>query len=179
MDRRLLNYLPPVLREVLEFQTINNACEPEISLAWDALTLVLANQFIEDADENGVAMWERELNIYSKDTDSLEARKARIQSMWNLKLPYTVTWLRNWLDGLCGPGCSAIVFQDYTLDIQLNYTILPEADRIAGEILDMLRGICPANVLVKLSECKYFSTSVYTGAIPIQGGKIIWEVNCR
>lgn len=52
MDRRLLNYLPPVLREVLEFQTINRANEPEISLAWDALTRVLANQFPEDADED-------------------------------------------------------------------------------------------------------------------------------
>ena len=50
MDRHLLNYLPPVLREVLEFQVINGANEPEISLAWDAITRVLANQFLEDAD---------------------------------------------------------------------------------------------------------------------------------
>ena len=53
MDRHLLNYLPPVLREVLEFQIINGANEPEISLAWDAITRVLANQFLEDADEDG------------------------------------------------------------------------------------------------------------------------------
>ena len=47
MDRKLLDYLPPVLREVLEFQAINAANEPEISIAWDALALVLANQFLE------------------------------------------------------------------------------------------------------------------------------------
>lgn len=46
MDRKLLDYLPPVLREVLEFQAINAANEPEISIAWDALALVLANQFL-------------------------------------------------------------------------------------------------------------------------------------
>ena len=45
MDRKLLDYLPPVLREVMEFQAINEANEPEISLAWDALSLVMANQF--------------------------------------------------------------------------------------------------------------------------------------
>ena len=84
MDRHLLNYLPPVLREVLEFQTINRANEPEISLAWDAITRVLANQFLEDADEDGVAVWEQELRIRPKGTDTLEARKVRIKSMWNL-----------------------------------------------------------------------------------------------
>lgn len=41
MDRKLLDYLPPVLREVLEFQAINAANEPEISIAWDALALSL------------------------------------------------------------------------------------------------------------------------------------------
>ena len=50
MDRKLLDYLPPVLQEVLEFQAINGANEPELSMAWDALTLVLANQFLETAD---------------------------------------------------------------------------------------------------------------------------------
>lgn len=90
MDRRLLDYLPPVLREVLEFQTINAANEPEIEVAWDAAALLLANQFLETADENGVAVWERELKIYPKDTDTLEVRKARIKAMWNLELPYTV-----------------------------------------------------------------------------------------
>ena len=80
MDRHLLNYLPPVLREVLEFQIINGANEPEISLAWDAITRVLANQFLEDADEDGVAVWEQELRLFPKDTDTLEARKARIKA---------------------------------------------------------------------------------------------------
>ena len=46
MDRKLLDYLPPVLREVMEMQAINAANEPEIAIAWDAITLVLANQFL-------------------------------------------------------------------------------------------------------------------------------------
>ena len=80
MDRRLLDYLPPVLREVLEFQAINEANEPEISLAWDALALVLANQFLDTADSSGVSVWEKELRIFPKDTDTLEVRKARIKA---------------------------------------------------------------------------------------------------
>lgn len=80
MDRRLINYLPPVLREVLEFQAINNANEPEISIAWDALALLLANQFLDTATEAGVKVWERELRIFPKDTDTLAGRKARIKA---------------------------------------------------------------------------------------------------
>lgn len=143
MDRRLLNYLPPVLREVLEIQTINKANEPEIAVAWDALTLVLANQFLDTADENGVSVWERELRIYPKDTDSMEVRKARIKAMWNLELPYTVPWLRNWLAGLCGATGYELTVSGYVVNIQLDYNALPNASSLAGEILDMLLAVHP------------------------------------
>ena len=74
----------------------------------------MANQFLEDADEDGVAIWEKELRLYPKDTDTLEARKARIKAKWNLELPYTLPWLRNWLAGLCGPDGHAVSLKDYT-----------------------------------------------------------------
>lgn len=179
MDRRLLDYLPPVLREVLEFQTINAANEPEIAVAWDAAVLLLANQFLETADENGVAVWERELKIYPKDTDTLEVRKARIKAMWNLELPYTVPWLRNWLMELCSPDSHSVFIQNYTLDIHLDYNALPNPERMAAEIIDALKTICPSNVLVTISECKYFFAPLYIGTVLLRGSKIIWEVDCR
>ena len=179
MDRRLLNYLPPVLREVLEFQTINRANEPEISLAWDALTRVLANQFLEDADEDGVAIWEKELRLYPKDTDTLEARKARIKAKWNLELPYTLPWLRNWLVGVCGADNHAVFLNGYILDVQLDYNAIPDANSLAAKIVDMLRVICPSNIFIKMSECKYFSESIYAGTIFLRGDKMTWEVDCR
>ena len=164
MDRHLLNYLPPVLREVLEFQVINGANEPEISLAWDAITRVLANQFLEDADEDGVAVWEQELRLFPKDTDTLEARKARIKAKWNLELPYTLRWLKNWLAGLCGPDGHSVSLQDYTLDIQLDYTVLPEADRLAGEILDMLLTVRPENIHILMTALLQSTGGVRLGA---------------
>lgn len=80
MDRKLINYLPPVLRDVTEFKAINDANEPEISLAWDGLDRVMANQFLDDADERGVSVWEQELKIHPKDTDTLAVRKARVKA---------------------------------------------------------------------------------------------------
>ena len=125
MDRKLLDYLPPVLREVLEFQAINAANEPEISIAWDALALVLA--------ASGVAVWERELNIRPKDTDTLEVRKARIKALWNLEMPYTLPWLKNWLTGLCGELGHEESIVDYTINIQLDYTCLLYTSDAADE----------------------------------------------
>ena len=151
MDRRLLDYLPPVLRDVLEFQAINEANEPEISLAWDAMALILANQFLETADAVGVGVWEKELRIFPKDTDTLEMRKARIKALWNLELPYTIPWLRNWLTSLCGPDGHEETISDYTIHIQLDYTVLPDAEKLAAEILDMLLTVRPANMQVLLS----------------------------
>lgn len=151
MDRRLIEYLPPVLREVLEFQAINNANEPEISIAWDALALLLANQFLDTATEAGVKVWERELNIYPKDTDTLEGRKARIKALWNLELPYTLPWLKNWLTSICGPQGHEETISDYTINIQLDYSVLPDADSLAAEILDMLLTVRPCNMRVLMT----------------------------
>lgn len=151
MDRKLLDYLPPVLREVMEMQAINEANEPEISIAWDAMTLVLANQFLETADARGVAVWEKELKIFPKDTDSLEGRKARIKAMWNLELPYTIPWLKRWLTSICGPEGHEETIVDYTINIQLDYTKLPDAGSLATEILKMLLEVRPGNMRVMLA----------------------------
>lgn len=144
MDRHLLNYLPPVLREVLEFQVINGANEPEISLAWDAITRVLANQFLEDADEDGVAVWEQELGIRPKDTDTLEARKVRIKSMWNLELPYTLPWLRRWLSSVS----EGMPFEAYTKDYTLHILTEWDRDGQVDSIKNILEHTVPANMVI-------------------------------
>ena len=164
MDRKLLDYLPPVLREVLEFQAINAANEPEISIAWDALALVLANQFLDTATASGVAVWERELNIRPKDTDTLEVRKARIKALWNLELPYTLPWLKNWLTGLCGELGHEESIVDYTINIQLDYTVLPDADALAAEILDMLLTVRPENIHILMTALLQSTGGVRLGA---------------
>ena len=164
MDRHLLDYLPPVLREVLEFQAINEACEPEIKLAWDAMTLLLDNQFLETAKESGVQVWEKELGIYPKDTDTLQARKDRIKAYWNRELPYTLPWLRRWIAGLCGPLGHQETVTDYTIGIQLDHTVLPEAARLAREILEMLLAVRPSNMRVLMDSLLQSTGGVIIGA---------------
>lgn len=175
MDRRLLDYLPPVLREVMEFRAINEANEPEITIAWDALALVLANQFLDTADEWGVSMWERELKIYPKDTDTMEVRKTRIKGLWNMELPYTFLWLKNWLTGLCGPEGHDESVDGYTINIQLDYTKLPEANMFAAEILEMLMSVRPSNMRVLMTAFLHSTGAVHHGAYTELGNRTeIW-----
>ena len=152
MDRKLLDYLPPVLREVMEMRAVNGANEPEIALAWDALTQVLANQFLETADAQGVAVWEKELGLLPKDTDSLAERKTRIKAKWNMELPYSFPWLKSWLTGLYGKDGHEESVEGYTLLIQLRYDFLSNSDSQTTEVLKTLRPIVPENMLMRAAN---------------------------
>lgn len=165
MDRELINYLPPILREVTEFKAINSANEPEISLAWNGLDQVMANQFLDDADERGVSVWEQELKIRPKDTDTLAVRKARVKAMWNRELPYTVPWLKNWLQGLCGSQGYEVAIVDYSIHIQLDYTVLRDADRIAAEVTDLLLAVRPSNMWVLIISFVQSEGTIQMGAM--------------
>ena len=150
-ERRLLEYLPPALRQVLDFQQINAATEPEIRLAWQGLGRVLGNQFLAEADAAGLGVWERELGLYPKAGDSLAVRRARILAAWLRKPPYTLRWLREWLDGLGGPEGHSEAVDGYTLNVQLDYDLLPEPEVLLRDIKTMLRALRPANMVIELA----------------------------
>ena len=64
MRRRLLDRLPPVLQPILELRQIADTAEqPEFDALWQALETLLSNQFVETADESGIARFERVLGI--------------------------------------------------------------------------------------------------------------------
>lgn len=154
-----------MFRDVTEFKAINNANEPEISLAWGGLDWVMANQFLDDADERGVSVWEQELKIRPKDTDSLAVRKARVKALWNRERPYTVPWLKNWLQGLCGPDGYEVTIVDYSVHIQLDYSVLPDAGRIAAEIMDLLLAVRPSNMWLLMVSFVQSEGCVQMGAL--------------
>ena len=152
MDRKLLDYLPPVLQEVMDFKAINGANEPELSLAWDIVAMVLANQFLETADVRGVTVWEKELKIFPKDTDTLELRKARIKAKWNLETPYTMPWLKNWLTGIFGADKHEERVEDYALIIRLKQDLSKTMGDKTNETFETLLSIIPENIWMVLEN---------------------------
>lgn len=71
-DRNLIDYLPPVLRDVDDFIAISDAVQPEIKKAWDSLASVMNNQFIDTADDVGISVWEKNSGLFPRN-----------QNLWN------------------------------------------------------------------------------------------------
>lgn len=146
LDRKLIDYLPPVLRSVMEFKAINEAQQPEIEAAWDALNLVMNNQFIDTATDEGLNMWENELNIVPCATDTLEDRRQRIKVAWAHGVVYTYNWLIGWLEDVCkGHNSPKALLDQYTLPILLPISVNYRS------ILDSIRKSIPANILINPS----------------------------
>lgn len=142
LDRKLIDYLPPVLQRVMEFAAITGAQQPEIDAAWDALNFVMDNQFIDTATEAGVTLWEQELNIVPLASDTLEDRKQRLKTAWTYGVVYTYNWLVNWLKNSCGESNPLPTIKDYTLRVSLPVSV----DYL--HILDDMRRYISANVLI-------------------------------
>lgn len=142
LDRKLIDYLPPVLQSVMEFAAITGAQQPEIEAAWDALNLVMDNQFVDTATEAGVTVWEKEINIVPLATDTLEDRKQRLKTAWTYGVVYTYNWLVNWLKTSCGENNPLPTINEYTLRVSLPVSV----DYL--HILDDMRRYVSANVLI-------------------------------
>ena len=73
MIRQLLEYLPPVIRNVREYQAImKDGEQAEVAALWDAVDAAFNDQFVNSATLNGVQRWENILGIQPKGTDSLD-----------------------------------------------------------------------------------------------------------
>ena len=86
----MIDYLPPVLRDVREFRVIAGTEQIAFESAWATARNILDNQFIESADELGVSRWERILGITPRGTATLDDRKFVILATIESQLPYTI-----------------------------------------------------------------------------------------
>ena len=66
MDRQIIDYLPYVLRDVVEYRQLMEAEQPELAALWAAQDKVLADQYIVTATEYGISRWEAILGIYPR-----------------------------------------------------------------------------------------------------------------
>ena len=153
MIRQLIDYLPPVIKNVREYQAImNDGEQTEVSALWDAVDAAFNDQFINSATVNGVARWEKILGIKPKGTDTLNARKFRILSRLNEQLPYSLPVLKNILQSLCGEDGYSVEVQNelYTLTVKIALVAKSNFD----DVDVLLKRVVPANMIVVL-ELKY------------------------
>lgn len=176
-EHQLIDYLPPVLRDIRDFGVITQAQQPEIAAAWEALAFVMDNQFIDTATQEGVSMWEKELNIAPLATDSLEDRKKRILAAWAYGVAYTYRWLIGWVRACCGGACPEPSLNEYTLRVYLpasvDYRQLINALRryvSAGVRLDPL-------ILLSGTQMPHYTGSAFRRAAKQTLTSDAWDTN--
>ena len=96
-----LEYLPPVLRNVFEFQEIAKAVNPEIIALKKAANKVFDEQFIQGAVDT-LEWREEEFNITASADETLEFRRERLIERKSRKPPITLRTLRDRLNAYIG-----------------------------------------------------------------------------
>ena len=145
-ERRLLEYLPPVLQGVREFKGVAAGEEPELRLLWGAAEAVRNDQFVMSATENGILRYEKLLDITPKSTFNLDERRFTILTRLNEQLPFTLRMLNRMLAELCGPNGYTIYLD--TVNNELYVKIALTAVHNYDDVERMLRRVCPANLFI-------------------------------
>ena len=174
MERKLIDYLPPVLRGYAEFRGITAAQQAEFQRAWAEADILMDRQFFDTMDEVGLRRWERMLQITPRGTDTLAVRRARLQARFNLQRPYTLPWLRLWLAGLLGPDAFCLEVTDYTAALELDYDQIPEAARLVEEAKTTLLAVLPENLLLETTTQRQAAATITIGCAAEQA--ILTEV---
>lgn len=168
-DANLISYLPPVLQKVREYQAITNAESPEFQQVFDTSEKVLGNLFIHDADEAGIARYEKILGIKPSADDTLQSRIFRVIARWNDRIPYTWNSLLNKLDVLCGEGNYTIILRndEYTIDLTTHMGIYGGLN----ELYNLLDKMIPCNLIINAENILFAQkeTALHLGSATICG----------
>ena len=150
MERKLIDYLPYVIRDYAEFQGIMGSEQPEIEKAWNTTDDLLDNQFIPTAGNMGLSRWEKILGITPKGTDTVDDRRFRVLARLNEELPYTLPQLRVILGTLCGAGnySAEVVEGTYQLIVKIGLA----AKNNFSDVESLLDRVVPQNMVVNLLQ---------------------------
>lgn len=172
---RLLDYLPEFLRRYREYQYIfDDADQPEVDAVNDRAEKLYNNMFVVSADEDGIARYEKMLEIVPPTGATLEERRASVLAAMKTDLPYTETKLREILETLCGEGNSTLSVypNDYRVDVE----IAKPSGNMKDSVVQALDRILPANLGYNVAERDSMQGDLYIGIVGISSENISSEV---
>lgn len=124
-NRPLSSYVPDIYKDIVEMDDIINSEQKLMDNIRKELLVAFANTFVLTANESGVIMFEKMLNIIANPrTEDLEFRRQRILNRVSMSPPFTFRFLKNKLDEIIGKGRwrAHINFETYTLYIESSAT---------------------------------------------------------
>lgn len=140
-------YWASVVAESLEFTAIADAENPEFNYLWEKIYGLVDEYFVRTATEYGVRRMEKILNLTPLSTDTLDQRKDNIIWKLNLKIPYTMTFLKNILASMVGEENRQVDFDNDTRTLTVK---IREGLRDMTQLRKDLEKIIPADLVLEL-----------------------------
>ena len=146
LSHDLLPLLPPIYREVQDYQQICTAEKAEFDLLTGSVERVQSNFFFQTMDEDSVAQWEKVFHIVAvPEKESLDFRRQRVMTRIATRPPYTLGFLYQKLDELIGAGewtCS-ITYPLYELRLATS----AKNQSYYDEVTHLINQVKPANIV--------------------------------
>ena len=157
--RQLIDYLPPVMAELLEMQGITAAVQSQIDKLWNETEYLLDELYIPYASGIGLKRWEKLLGLPS--SGSVEKRRQEILLVLQSRLPYTETFLKEYLEEVLGDVILTVDYGQYSVSIETG----SENETILSSLSAQLRQIIPANMALFLAIMEEYLAWMYTGCL--------------
>lgn len=146
LSHDLLPLLPPIYREVQDYQQICAAEKAEFDRLAGSVEGVQSNFFFQTMDEDSVARWEKVFHIVAvPEKESLAFRRQRVMTRIATRPPYTLGFLYQKLDELIGAGewtCS-ITYPLYELRLATS----AKNQSFYDEVTHLINQIKPAHIV--------------------------------
>lgn len=149
MDRQIINYLPPFMREYEEIQQICNTEQKNKEKMREDLYNAFNQSFLATQTEVGAERWEKTLGLSSKDTDTLEDRAKRIADKLQDDLPYTVRTLKKRLNTYADDKYVVTIDWD---NCKVHIQLENDYYHLIKEIEDLADRIIPAHLILLVDE---------------------------
>lgn len=143
---RLLDYLPDIYHEVVDFVELTDTEAQEIISAEHAISTLFADQYVTEASEQAIKRREKMLGIQADPTtETLDFRRKRLINRYSTKPPFTVRYLQQRLDFLVGAGLTIVSVDPQAFIL----TVTTNIDNAAlfKEVERTVRVTKPANML--------------------------------
>lgn len=172
-------YLPPALEDIEEFIEITKVENENFNRARIDLLALFKMRFVHDADENGIARWEKLLKLKRRTSDSLEVRRMRVLAKINNKLPYTWRSLQQYLNTILNSEKFELLLdaQKYEITLEI-YGVVPDRKLLVNNLEDIL----PLNIwyeIIKILGTVTFTLIDNTYHYPVtfpRTGEMVFEI---
>jgi len=144
----MIDYLPPVLRDVRDFQCLMAIYQTVSENLWQSERKTEDNFYLETADTPGLSHFERILGMTPQTGLSIAERRQRIAAQLRKTPPYCWHTLLSFLQDLTG---DKEAFSATLEGFIITLTLYPRWRWMEAPVYHLMRQMIPANIALRLN----------------------------